>query len=26
VLLIVIVVLQFRPQGLFTVKSRKLDE
>jgi urea transport system permease protein len=26
VLLIVIVVLQFRPQGLFSVKSRKLDE
>ena len=26
VLLIVIIVLQFRPQGLFSVKSRKLDE
>lgn len=26
VLLIVIVVLQFRPQGLFAIKSRKLDE
>ncbi|MDO4173171.1 MAG: urea ABC transporter permease subunit UrtB [Eubacteriales bacterium] len=26
VLFIVIVVLQFRPQGLFTIKSRKLDE
>lgn len=26
VLLIVIVVLQFRPQGLFSIKSRKLDE
>jgi branched-subunit amino acid ABC-type transport system permease component len=24
--LIVIIVLQFRPQGLFSVKSRKLDE
>lgn len=26
VLLIVIVVLQFKPKGLFTIKSRKLDE
>lgn len=26
VLLIVIVALQFRPQGLFSIKSRKLDE
>ncbi|MCP1102250.1 urea transport system permease protein [Aequitasia blattaphilus] len=26
VLLLVIIVLQFRPQGLFAIKSRKLDE
>ncbi|MGN0164156.1 MAG: urea ABC transporter permease subunit UrtB, partial [Candidatus Ornithomonoglobus sp.] len=26
VLLIIIIVLQFRPQGLFTIKSRSLDE